>query len=83
MQEDLAQDVFGAAKRHAGPDAFGGLVSWVFGDKGLERVLVPEPSARRMKNSELDGTGLQDGQRIDVWPNLMAGTAVFKFQRSR
>ena len=26
--------------------------------------------------------GLQDGQRVDVWPNLMAGTAVFKFERS-
>ena len=23
--------------------------------------------------------GLQDGQRVDTWPNLMAGTAVFKF----
>ena len=26
--------------------------------------------------------GLQDGQRVDTWPNLMAGTAVFKFERS-
>ena len=26
--------------------------------------------------------GLQDGQRVDVWPNLMAGTAVFKFERN-
>jgi hypothetical protein len=26
--------------------------------------------------------GLQDGQRVDVWPNLMAGTAVFKFERT-
>jgi hypothetical protein len=28
-----------------------------------------------------DSFGLQDGQRIDVWPNLMAGTAVYKLQR--
>ena len=27
----------------------------------------------------LDAFGLQDGQRVDVWPNLMAGTAVFRF----
>ena len=27
----------------------------------------------------IDSFGLQDGQRVDVWPNLMAGTAVFKF----
>ena len=26
--------------------------------------------------------GLQDGQRVDMWPNLMAGTAVFKFERA-
>ena len=26
-----------------------------------------------------DAFGLQGGQRVDVWPNLMAGTAVFKF----
>jgi methionine biosynthesis protein MetW len=26
--------------------------------------------------------GLQDGQRVNTWPNLMAGTAVFKFQHS-
>ena len=29
-----------------------------------------------------DAFGLQDGQRVDTWPNLMAGTAVFKFERS-
>jgi methionine biosynthesis protein MetW len=29
-----------------------------------------------------DSFGLQDGQRVDVWPNLMAGTAVFKFERT-
>ncbi len=28
-----------------------------------------------------DAFGLQDGQRVDTWPNLMAGTAVFKFER--
>ena len=27
-----------------------------------------------------DAFGLQDGQRVDMWPNLMAGTAVFKFE---
>ncbi len=27
----------------------------------------------------VDAFGLQNGQRVDVWPNLMAGTAVFKF----
>ena len=27
-----------------------------------------------------DSFGLQDGHRVDVWPNMMAGTAVFKFQ---
>ena len=29
-----------------------------------------------------DAFGLQDGQRVDTWPNLLAGTAVFKFERS-
>ncbi len=29
-----------------------------------------------------DAFGLQDGQRVDTWPNLMAGTAVFKFERT-
>ena len=28
----------------------------------------------------LDAFGLQDGQEIRWWPNLMAGTAVFKFE---
>ena len=27
----------------------------------------------------LDAFGLQDGQRVDTWPNLLAGTAVFRF----
>lgn len=29
----------------------------------------------------LDAFGLQDGARVAAWPNLLAGTAVFKFQR--
>jgi methionine biosynthesis protein MetW len=29
----------------------------------------------------LDAFGLQNGQRVDLWPNLMASTAVFKLQR--
>ena len=29
----------------------------------------------------LDAFGLQNGARVAVWPNLRAGTAVFKFQR--
>ena len=29
-----------------------------------------------------DSFGLQNGQRVDTWPNLMAGTAVFKFERT-
>lgn len=29
-----------------------------------------------------DAFGLQDGERVDVWPNLMAGTAVFKLEAS-
>ena len=28
-----------------------------------------------------DAFGLQDGRRVDTWPNLLAGTAVFKFER--
>ena len=31
----------------------------------------------------LDSFGLQEGQEVRTWPNLMAGTAVFKLQRSR
>ena len=26
--------------------------------------------------------GLQNGERVNVWPNLLAGTAVFKFERT-
>jgi methionine biosynthesis protein MetW len=29
----------------------------------------------------LDSFGLQEGQEVRLWPNLMAGTAVFKLQR--
>nr|WP_315429037.1 methionine biosynthesis protein MetW [uncultured Albidiferax sp.] len=29
----------------------------------------------------LDAFGLQEGREVRVWPNAMAGTAVFKFQR--
>ena len=29
----------------------------------------------------IDGFGLQEGQEVRAWPNLMAGTAVFKLQR--
>jgi methionine biosynthesis protein MetW len=29
----------------------------------------------------IDGFGLQEGQEVRSWPNLMAGTAVFKLQR--
>jgi len=29
----------------------------------------------------LDAFGLQNGRRVDLWPNLMASTAVFKFHR--
>jgi len=31
----------------------------------------------------LDSFGLQEGEEVRTWPNLMAGTAVFKLQRSR
>ena len=30
----------------------------------------------------LDSFGLQEGLEVRMWPNLMAGTAVFKLQRS-
>jgi methionine biosynthesis protein MetW len=29
----------------------------------------------------IDSFGLQEGQEVRLWPNLMAGTAVFKLQR--
>ncbi len=31
----------------------------------------------------VDSFGLQEGEEVRMWPNLMAGTAVFKLQRSR
>jgi methionine biosynthesis protein MetW len=37
--------------------------------------------ARKNGLRVLDAFGLQDGQRVDVWPNWMAGTAVFKLQK--
>jgi len=36
--------------------------------------------AEKNKLHVLDAFGLQDGQEIRWWPNLMAGTAVFKFE---
>ncbi len=29
----------------------------------------------------LESFGLQEGRRVDLWPNLLASTAVFKFER--
>jgi len=36
--------------------------------------------AEKNKLHVLDAFGLQDGQEMRWWPNLMAGTAVFKFE---
>lgn len=36
--------------------------------------------ARKNGLHVLDAFGLQNGQRVDVWPNLLASTAVFKFE---
>jgi methionine biosynthesis protein MetW len=36
--------------------------------------------AEKNKLHVLDAFGLQDGQEVRWWPNLMAGTAVFKFE---
>jgi methionine biosynthesis protein MetW len=38
--------------------------------------------ARKHDLQVLDAFGLQHGQEVRLWPNLMAGTAVFKLQRS-
>ena len=38
-----------------------------------------EVLARKNGLQLLDAFGVQDGQRVDVWPNLLAGTAVFRF----
>lgn len=37
--------------------------------------------ARKNDLQVLDAFGLQNGQEVRLWPNLMAGTAVFKLQR--
>ena len=37
--------------------------------------------ARKNKLQVLDAFGLQQGQEVRLWPNLMAGTAVYKLQR--
>jgi methionine biosynthesis protein MetW len=37
--------------------------------------------ARKNKLQVLDAFGLQQGQEVRRWPNLMAGTAVYKLQR--
>jgi methionine biosynthesis protein MetW len=37
--------------------------------------------ARKNKLQVLDAFGLQQGQEVRQWPNLMAGTAVYKLQR--
>ncbi|MGV0958859.1 MAG: methionine biosynthesis protein MetW [Limnohabitans sp.] len=37
--------------------------------------------ARKNDLQVLDAFGLQHGQEVRMWPNLMAGTAVFKLQR--
>ena len=38
-----------------------------------------EVLARKNGLQLLDAFGVQDGQRVEVWPNLLAGTAVFRF----
>ena len=38
--------------------------------------------ARKNNLQVLDAFGLQQGQEVRLWPNLMAGTAVYKLQRS-
>ena len=38
--------------------------------------------ARKNDLQVLDAFGLQHGQEVRLWPNLMAGTAVFKLQRN-
>ena len=39
-----------------------------------------EVLAEKNRLQVTDSFGLQNGQRVDTWPNLMAGTAVFKFE---
>jgi hypothetical protein len=38
--------------------------------------------ARKNQLQVMDAFGLQNGQEVRTWPNLMAGTAVYKLQRS-
>lgn len=38
--------------------------------------------ARKNQLRIMDAFGLQQGQEVRLWPNLMAGTAVYKLQRS-
>ena len=40
-----------------------------------------EQLALQNKLKIIDSFGLQEGQEVRLWPNLMAGTAVFKLQR--
>lgn len=40
-----------------------------------------EALARRCGLRVLESFGLQEGRRVDLWPNLLASTAVFKFER--
>jgi hypothetical protein len=37
--------------------------------------------ARKNQLRIMDAFGLQQGQEVRLWPNLMAGTAVYKLQR--
>ena len=39
------------------------------------------PSRNTNELQVLDAFGLQHGQEVRLWPNLLAGTAVFKLQR--
>ncbi|HYR26347.1 MAG TPA: methionine biosynthesis protein MetW, partial [Aquabacterium sp.] len=41
-----------------------------------------EVLARKNGLRILSAFGWHDGQRVDQWPNLLASTAVFKFERS-
>jgi methionine biosynthesis protein MetW len=38
--------------------------------------------ARQNQLQILDAFGLQAGQEVRLWPNALAGTAVFKFQKN-
>jgi hypothetical protein len=38
--------------------------------------------ARKNQLQIMDAFGLQNGQEVRTWPNLMAGTSVYKLQRS-